>query len=205
MCNREAFAIVSVAEDAHLCVEHDALLLPPVLLHELVKHGVVVATVEARWEPSQRRRRGGGAGVHEVVDGEGGSGVPPVVIVEGDGHLEEDGVAVGGDGGGHREVERDTAGGSAILRDTRICRPAQSCATDEVWTKRSRISQLPSPAGAGRGDSIHPGVRGGGGGEAEGFLSSVPGHRVGDGDGFLLPPLWPFPRLEVRSLRLRGS
>jgi hypothetical protein len=52
--------------------------------------------------------------------------------------------------------------------------------------KRSRISQLPSPA-AGGGGSIHPGTRGGGE-AATGFISSLPAHGVGEGGGFLLSP-----------------
>nr|CAB3490607.1 unnamed protein product [Digitaria exilis] len=55
-----------------------------------------------------------------------------------------------------------------------------------LWTKRSRISQVALVVAG--GGSIHPGVRGGGGGEAAGFVRSVTGHRVGDGEAFFVAP-----------------
>jgi hypothetical protein len=86
LCHREPAFLVSMAEDANLFLEHGALLLPPVWLVQLIKLGADGATMEASGEPSQgRRRRRGGAGVDEVVVGEGDSVVPPHWILEGDG------------------------------------------------------------------------------------------------------------------------
>jgi hypothetical protein len=88
MCHRELASVV-VAEDAHLFVEHDAVLPPLVRLEEVVKLGVGVATLEVRGKRNQsRRRRGGAAGVDQVVAGEGESIMPPRRILEGDCHLE---------------------------------------------------------------------------------------------------------------------
>jgi len=50
-------AVVAVAQDAHLLVQHGALLLASVGLEVLVGLGVGVAADEARWKESQRRRR----------------------------------------------------------------------------------------------------------------------------------------------------
>ena len=70
MRHRERLAIVAVPEDAHLFLEHDTLLLPPVRMEQAVKLGVGVAAMEVRGKRSQRRRRGrgGGAGVDQVVE-----------------------------------------------------------------------------------------------------------------------------------------
>ena len=52
MRHRERLAIVAVAEDAHLFLEHDTLLLPPVWMEQAVKLGVGVAAMEARGKRS---------------------------------------------------------------------------------------------------------------------------------------------------------
>jgi hypothetical protein len=52
ICHRE-LALVTVAQDAHMFVQHDALLLDPVWLEELIRLGVGVAAVEARGKQSQ--------------------------------------------------------------------------------------------------------------------------------------------------------
>jgi len=53
ICHRELAALVTVAQDAHVFVQHDALLLDPVRLEELIGVGVGVAAVEARGKQSQ--------------------------------------------------------------------------------------------------------------------------------------------------------
>jgi hypothetical protein len=56
VCHSE-LPIVAMAEDAHVFVEHDALLPAPVRLEVPVKQGVRFAAVEARGEHGQGRRR----------------------------------------------------------------------------------------------------------------------------------------------------
>ena len=58
LCHRE-LAFVAMAQDAHILVQHDALLLVPVWLEEIIKLGIGVAAVEARGKQSQGRRRRG--------------------------------------------------------------------------------------------------------------------------------------------------
>ena len=52
-------ALVTVAQDAHLFVQHGALLLDAVWFEVLIRLGVGVAAVEARGKQSQGRRRRG--------------------------------------------------------------------------------------------------------------------------------------------------
>lgn len=140
MCHGELIAVLAMAEEAHVLVPHGALLLPPVRLEHLISllHlEVTGAPKEAREQPGERRqlaaRRGGGR-VDEEVDGEGGLIMRPRRILERDGHLEEDGVAMGGDDGGMHNVV-----------DCRLDRPVEVQPGHQGWVGDPQRRADPGP------------------------------------------------------------